>query len=58
METEILLLVKFFKDFCKRKAFRSFRKSCQSDSKFENKLLEWPLYKMVIGYNKMKNYTK
>ena len=30
-------------DCCKVKSLRSFRKICQTDSKFENDLLEWSL---------------
>ena len=41
VETQTLLVVTSnVKDFCKIKTFRSFRKKSQSDSKFENNLLE------------------
>ena len=44
VETQTLLVVTSnVKDFCKIKTFRSFRKKGQSDSKFENNLLEWLL---------------
>ena len=44
VETQTLLLVTSnVKDFCKVKTLRSFRKKRQSDSKFENNLLEWLL---------------
>ena len=31
------------KNCCKVKSLRSFKKRCQTDSKFENNLLEWSL---------------
>ena len=44
VEAQTLLVVTSnVKDFCKIKTLRSFRKKCQSDSKFENSLLEWLL---------------
>ena len=44
VETQTLLLTTSnVKDFCKVKTVRSFRKRGQSDSKFENNLLEWLL---------------
>ena len=59
VETQTLLLVtSSVKYVCKVKTLRSFRKRDQSDSKFENNLLEWLPSKAVICYDKMKNYTK
>ena len=44
VETQTLLLTTSnVKDFCKVKTVRNFRKRGQSDSKFENNLLEWLL---------------
>ena len=39
----LLLVISNVKDFCKVKTLRSFRKKGQSDSKFENNLIEWLL---------------
>ena len=43
---------------CKVKSLRSFKKISQTDSKFENILLEWSLQRMVSGYHEIKSYTK
>ena len=44
VETQTLLLVTSnVKDVCKIKTLRSFRKKGQSNSKFENNLIEWLL---------------